>query len=524
MAQSNVPSGSFPSTDSVGTPSSPSSSFSTAATANISPDFASIPFTAGIPMASAISNTGAGAAGPGLGWRDPPKGLELSQVHYLVRHGERTPVRTRLTHIFPEKWNLCRAGREFDATVLDLAPSAYNSIPSFEVGQIHPAKTAVMHSSIMRMRRSVETESSRSGTGQKDEEGECMLGQLTDLGRLSTLRFGRELRGLYVDKLGFLPQLLTSKDHDAMYFRSTNVSRTIESLEQVVRGLHSNAVQPNTAGQFIPKVLVRNGTDENLLPNTYGCSRLCALDKAFADAAARAINPSLEEFDSQLESVTGSIPRVDGRPRLNGIVDTVKAAQAHGFPMPAALADQCMLRKFEEAVVAEWFSGYKALDPDQRLEFRRLAMGRFVNDLASRMSSRAEKGEQDPLKLAIYATHDTALAGMLCTLDCFDGRWPTFTASMGVELFKDTTAPKSSSILGLLRLGSKPVQQHYVRVRYGDRDMQLPACAAKGKHFEGRPELCTLEAFMDIAKSLQHPKGWTWEQQCAVGQGPRSSK
>ncbi len=59
------------------------------------------------------------------------------------------------------------------------------------------------------------------------------------------------------------------------------------------------------------------------------------------------------------------------------------------------------------------------------------------------------------------------------------------------------------SLLGL----KSAQQQHYVRVRYGDRDMQLPACAPKGKHFEGRPELCTLEAFMDIAKSLQHPKG-----------------
>ncbi|CBQ72050.1 related to acid phosphatase ACP2 precursor [Sporisorium reilianum SRZ2] len=491
--------------------------------------FDSIPFTAGIPMASAVSDAGAGAAGPGLGWRDPPKGLELSQVHYLVRHGERTPVRSRLTHIFPEKWNLCRAGREFDACVLELTPTADNSIPPFQVGQVDSRKSATMYSSIMRMRRSVETESSISGRGQKDEEGECLLGELTDLGRLSTLRFGRELRSLYVDRLGFLPQLLTSKDHDALYFRSTNMGRTIESLEQVIRGLHSTAVQPNTQGQFIPKVLVRNGTDENLLPNTYGCSRLQALDKAFAEAAARLHNPELEQFDSQLEAVTGTKPRVDGRPRLNGIVDTVKAAQAHGFPMPAALADTRMLRKFEDAVVAEWFSGYNDVDPEKRTEFRRLAMGRFVNDLANRMSSRAEKGQQDPLKFAVYATHDTALAGLLNTLDVFDGRWPTFTSSMGVELFRDTSAPTSSSIFSrAARLvgfkSAHPQQQHYVRVRYGDRDMKLPACAAQGKHFDGRPELCTLEAFMGIAKSLQHPKGWTWEQQCAVGQGPRSSK
>ncbi|GAC96123.1 histidine acid phosphatase [Pseudozyma hubeiensis SY62] len=484
----------------------------------------SIPFTAGIPMVSAVSDAGAGAAGPGLGWKDPPKGLELSQVHYLVRHGERTPVRSRLTHIFPEKWNLCRAGREFDACVLELTPTD-NSIPPFEVGQVPPGKTATMYSSIMRMRRSVETESSLSGRGSKDEEGECMLGELTDLGRLSTLRFGRELRRLYVDRLGFLPQLLTSKDNNALYFRSTNMSRTIESLEQVIRGLHSNDVKPNTEGQFIPKVLVRNGTDENLLPNTYGCSRLGALDRAFADATARLLNPSLEEFDGQLESVTGVKPRVDGRPRLNGIVDTVKAAQVHGFPMPAALADPRMLRKFESAVVAEWFSGYNAPDPEQRSEFRRLAMGRLVNDLGKRMSSRAEKGEQDPLKFAVYATHDTALAGLLNTLDCFDGRWPNFTASMGLELFKDASATPSlfAKLQSLVGLRSSQ-QQHYVRVRYGDRDMKLPACAAPGKHYEGKPEFCTLEAFMDIAKSLQHPKGWTWEQQCAVGQGPKSSK
>ncbi len=366
-------------------------------------------------MDSALPDHGAGAAGPGLGWKDPPKGLELFQVHYLVRHGERSPVRSRLKHLFPERWNLCRAGREFDACVLELSPSAHNTIPPFEVGQVHPGKTATMYSSIMRMRRSVETESSRSTLGQKDEEGECMLGELTDLGRLSTLRFGRELRSLYVDRLEFLPDLLTAKDTDALYFRSTNMGRTIESLEQVIRGLHSNAVAPNTQGHFIPKVLVRNGTDENLLPNTFGCSRLGALDRAFADATARVFNPLLEEFDDQFESVTGAKPRVDGRPRLNGILDTVKAAQAHGFPIPDKLSDPRLLGAVEKAIVSEWFSGYSSPDPERKLEFRRLAMGRLLNDLGSRMSSRAVNGEKDPLKFAVYATHDTALAGLLCT-------------------------------------------------------------------------------------------------------------
>lgn len=492
------------------------------ASTSATPD-AEIRYTAGVPMVSALADHGAGSAGPGLGWKAPPKGLELSQVHYLVRHGERTPVRTRLTHLFPERWNLCHAGRQFDACVLDTMSSEHNAIPPYKTGLVAPGKTATAYSSILRMRRSVETENSRTGKAFDGEEGECMLGELTDLGRLSTLRFGRELRNLYVDKLGFLPDMLTSRDHTSLYFRSTNMSRTIETLEQVIRGLHASTDPPGTPGQFVPKVLVRNGTDENLLPNTFGCNRLRALDKAFADAAARALNPKLESLDAIVEPVTGSKPRIDGHPRLNGILDTVKAAQAHGFPVPAALSNLTTHGLIEQAIVAEWFSGYMSPDPERRLEFRRLAMGRLVNELADKMHSRAKKGDQDPLKFAVYATHDTALAGLLSTLDCFDGKWPVFTSSVGLELFRDTS---SSSLFTKMRslTSSKPAEPHYVRLRYGDRDLQLPACAAKGKHYEGRPELCTLEAFMDVAKSLQHPQGWNWEQQCSVGQGDRSSK
>ena len=44
--------------------------------------------TSAVPMDSAQPNAGAGAAGDGLGWVEPPAGLSLQQVHYLVRHGE----------------------------------------------------------------------------------------------------------------------------------------------------------------------------------------------------------------------------------------------------------------------------------------------------------------------------------------------------------------------------------------------------------------------------------------------------
>ncbi|GAA6048612.1 hypothetical protein JCM3770_002056 [Rhodotorula araucariae] len=54
-------------------------------------------------------------------------------------------------------------------------------------------------------------------------------GELTDLGRRSTLSLGTALRALYVP-LGFLPPTLWSDRAEQVSFRSTNMPRTIESL------------------------------------------------------------------------------------------------------------------------------------------------------------------------------------------------------------------------------------------------------------------------------------------------------
>lgn len=71
---------------------------------------------------SAIVGT-SGKTSVSLGWVDPPDDLKLQQVHYLIRHGERSPVRTRLLNAstpIPARWNMCHAGRKFKAAVFEL--------------------------------------------------------------------------------------------------------------------------------------------------------------------------------------------------------------------------------------------------------------------------------------------------------------------------------------------------------------------------------------------------------------------
>lgn len=74
------------------------------------------------PFSSPVVGT-SGCTSGGLGWVDPPSSLTLQQVHYLVRHGERTPVRTRLQNAkppVPTRWMLCHAGKDFRAAILDV--------------------------------------------------------------------------------------------------------------------------------------------------------------------------------------------------------------------------------------------------------------------------------------------------------------------------------------------------------------------------------------------------------------------
>lgn len=137
-----------------------------------------------------------------------------------------------------------------------------------------------------------------------------MLGELTNVGRNSTFKFGSALRDLYISKcasfdwkwspttdhihrLGFIPDILDSQESiylrlasihsftDSMtqsLGRSTNMPRTIETLQQVLHGLYpSNRTTPG----LIPRVRMRQPQDENLMGNQYACPRLKQLMTGF---------------------------------------------------------------------------------------------------------------------------------------------------------------------------------------------------------------------------------------------------
>jgi len=254
----------------------------------------------------------------------------------------------------------------------------------------------------------------------------------------------------------------------------------------------------------------------------------------FAQAAVAAYNHTLEPLDKKVSKYLGGNPiRLDGKPRASGVLDTIRAAMAHGVKIPPEFEERSVTGTIEKAVVNEWFAGYKTE------EVRRLGMGRLLSDLYIKLHRKTQETETTSAasktpKILIHSTHDTAIAGLANTLDVFDERWPAFTASMTFELFRrrlgaelpvqeseqsDAQQPNPGVLQTVLgsspfRRRPKTASEYYIRARYQNRNLMLPLCADEGKHLPGSPEFCTLHAFEERVNELT-PRDW--DAECVVG-------
>ena len=436
---------------------------------------------------------GRGELSATLGWEDPPPEFDLLQVLYVVRHGERAPVRMRMESAnppIPRHWNLCHTSHQFRRAVLRYANESSTD---------YVASRALIQ---RRVEFAFPGEAPRIGA-----LGDCLLGELTDRGRASLLHIGMALRARYIEGEHLLPRHMTERDKGAVYFRSTDMRRTIQSLEELVTGL----LEPYTDrdSTLVPEIYVRNALEEDLVPLPNACHRLKTLFNKFAAQAIRLYNPLLEQFDADIAPHNnGSPARLDSHPRLSGLIDTVRSADAHGIPTPAIFHDEFAKDLMERAVLHEWFGGYASPSETERLQFQRLALGGFVGTLYGAFARRVLYGPNEPLRLGVFLGHDATIVGLLHILEVFNYKWPAFAASVSFELFHDTKAKGTCDAQHMLG--------HYVRCRYGDETLRLPGCATQGAHYPGYPELCTLDAFRAIVVDrLRHPEGMPAQEECA---------
>lgn len=411
-----------------------------------------------------------------------------------------------------------------------------------------------------------------------ETDGICQLGELTDKGRQTTFALGQRLRHLYIDQLGFMPSI--KSDAEDMYLRTTPIPRALESVQQAFWGMYPPNAR--TANFPPPAIIARSMSEENLFPNEGGCRRFRQLARLFAQRAADRWNKSEDmEYLNTLWSkwMPESSPRVavDSHPRLSGIMDTVNASDAHGpsTRLPTEFYDKKAREILDRVAVEEWFAGYTESN-----EYRRLGIGSLMGDIVDRMVSAAVAGgwrrvpdAPKAIKMSLNGCHDTTLAAILSSVGAFQGqKWPNFSSSLAIELFSKedplsssqaastsilpgpTQAPDGSSRSFLSYLtgsGSSPsmsshgagadagpqgsyaraplsslpfaarqsLQQYYVRIRFNDRPVRIPGCAAKPEnHLPGDETFCTLYAFKEIVDKFT-PKNWHDECLQNIGEG-----
>ncbi|KAJ5779976.1 Histidine phosphatase superfamily clade-2 [Penicillium paradoxum] len=471
-----------------------------------------------------------------------PRGLKLQLVQVFLRHGERTPVSSRFTNMASNSDDL----------------SSWNGF------QWHRKMESFGNND-----QAIIT----TGAGGK-AEAMCLHGELTDKGRETTYALGQRLRHLYVDQLGFMPQI--KPDSEDMYLRATPIPRALESLQQAFWGMYPASARTL---DFPPPVIVaRQVNEETLFPNEGNCRRFRQLARLFADRAASRWNDSeqmmyLNSLWSKYMPEESPKVAVDAHPRLSGIMDTINATDAHGpaTKLPSEFYDKKGRAVLDRIAVEEWFAGY-----GESSEYRKLGIGALMGDVVDRMVSTAVEGgwrsetsasgsgnaqTGKAIKFAMSGCHDTTLAAILSSVGGFqDESWPPFTSSVAVELFSQTPRSDSSAgamleefsnpsiaakkpgvlsklfgkstpkepitsetartPLGALHEGAREsLQKHYVRIRYNDRPVRIPGCAAKPEnHLPGDETFCTLDAFKEIVDKFT-PKDWQSECTANLGAG-----
>ncbi|GAB7353199.1 hypothetical protein MBLNU459_g3722t1 [Dothideomycetes sp. NU459] len=458
-----------------------------------------------------------------------PNDLALQQVQVLLRHGERTPVTPRFKNAgLAAYWPYCNAAKQLRSVI----KSANDSWDDLTYRRKLETYNAVDDGAVIAAGPAGET------------DGICLPGELTDTGRQTTLDLGQRLRRLYVDQLNFMPSVL--QDTSDLYLRCTPIPRAGESVQQTFFGMYPpTARAPSLAP---PAIVTRSASEETLFPNEGGCRRFAQLSQAFAQRTSDRWNDSDEM--AYLNKLMGKwMPdgaktiKVDGHPRLSGIMDTINSTLAHGpqTRLPSEFYDAKGREIIDKIGVEEWFSGYKESN-----EYRSLGIGALMGDVTARMveNARSEgnvrQSKRSAVKFALSGCHDTTLAAVLASMGAYEGEpWPPYTSHIAIELFKEKKASTSattatshspsgswwSTLFGpakniltptvssrtpaheLPASEKQKLDDYYVRLRYNDRVMTVPGCKPAGKHFADDESLCTLEAFKAIVDKFT-PKNW----------------
>ncbi|PVU93811.1 hypothetical protein BB561_003034 [Smittium simulii] len=488
-----------------------------------------------------------------------PSNLKLLQVHIYHRHGERAPIGSIFESIAPKSWDFCEKanlyhyqfretmrktlGTYHDANVtpVDLinkneaVPSSFYKDARAE--RIFPLNLSLKKQTGAGGNISHKRNDPSSSYYKLATTKTCGWGQLSDAGWASMKRVGSHFRELYIERLGVLPTKRSDLDNSSLYVRTTDYSRTLESVSQVLSGLYPILGNKNTESaapsyKQIP-IFVRTTHGENMFFN-YNCKSIIKLMKEMSKVSSEIFSSEIKELETELFSLSSigeesrkTVESSNTIVPMHRIFDTLIAMKAHGIKLPSDITSD-FIDKLGKYAVIKWFFGGVIERELQILQISPLSFEianhiiyKVCEDSGQTSGIKTLPYEKSP-KMMISSGHDTTIEPILFLLGyhnpdrssdykSYNIEWPDFGSAISLELFKgpkyqqSTKEERNESIkqINSTEMWPKTIRsdvdigEYYIRAIYNGKALKIPSCQSKGNHLEGdSSSICTLEAFL----------------------------
>lgn len=332
----------------------------------------------------------------------------LEGVYYIQRHQKRTAY-----HIYPN-------GEETEYDCTDMEAFQYASAKGGRAGVPVYAQTYVAHNELL----------------QNFTNSTCQFPQLTLGGFLDGVEHGRDLRKLYGDKLGVLPD-----DPADVWLRSSNAPLTQDSAAGVLRGLYPHHDKP-----------VRlNVQSENV--DTHGKFACKKRD----DAAAKITSEKgWLEFMNATKPIQRELVDIlqfnasDWLSDWDHYNDNLQARVCNGYKLPCR-DGKCVSEELARKVFAagDWMYNYKWVASKHAPTVVRYTVGPFIAEIIAHIKKAAAGKAQ---RYSHLFMHDGDIAPLAASLGIKTLRWPGMASNIAIELWK--------------------ADKHYVRVLYSGSTMR----------------------------------------------------
>lgn len=306
-----------------------------------------------------------------------------------------------------------------------------------------------------------------------------MSGQLTKYGYDQHLINGAYLKQQYAH---LLPSTLV---RSALNLRSTDVPRTLQSAQALLRGMY-----PWTNGasstNFVDMYTV-DAAREWLYPNPGNCPQLAQYEAEAKKSAAYTgyIGSTLTPLMAELAKYY-NVPAA----RMTSPIatfDCLSAHKCHKMPIPGDLPDDL----YKQIVAAMEFEYKYTYNYPSRVAYGALAMGRAHADVLNHFQQAAHNStarQTEPV-FRLLSAHDTSVMPFLNAIGAWDGIWAPYASVVQMELWTPLPGAFGSPL---------------VRYIYNRKELTLPTCSGP---------FCSLDSYAAIVAPLVRSN---YAQACAV--------